>query len=74
MKTSRQYRWQQKKIAEGNCSRCGARRNHYAVFCDGCQLNHRLTQQKRSGARAWRMGGRGRPPKVMAPAPRRARR
>jgi len=74
MKPSRQYRWQQKKIAEGRCSRCGAKREHYAVFCDICQLDHRLRQQKRCGARAWRSGGRGRPPKVLPPAKRRASR
>jgi hypothetical protein len=74
MKTSRQYRWQQKRIAEGRCARCRAKRKHYAVLCDSCQVDDRVRQQERSGSRPWHAGKRGRPPKVKQPPPRRARR
>jgi hypothetical protein len=74
MKTSRQYRWQQKRIAEGRCARCGAKRKHYAVLCDSCQVDDRVRQQQRSGSRPWHVGKRGRPPKVKQPRPGRTRR
>jgi len=71
MKTSRQYRWQLKQIAQGRCARCGAKRKHYAVLCDACQINDRFRQQARSGGKPWRKGKRGRPPRVRQPAKRR---
>jgi len=33
-RTSRQYRWQIKKIAGGRCEICGETRNLYARHCD----------------------------------------
>jgi hypothetical protein len=33
-RTSRQYRWQIKKIAERRCEICGETRNLYARLCD----------------------------------------
>ncbi len=74
MKISRQYRWQQKQIAEGRCARCGAKRKHYTVLCDACQVDDRVRQQQRSGSQPWRAGKRGRPPKVRQPRPMHARR
>jgi hypothetical protein len=73
-KTSRQYRWQLKKIAEGKCARCGAKRTHYSVLCDACHIADRVRQQERSGSSPWQKGKRGRPPIVMLPVKRRARR
>jgi len=73
-KTSRQYRWQLKQIALGRCARCGAKRTHYSVLCDFCHITDRVRQQERSGRRPWQKGKRGRPPKVMLPVRRRARR
>ena len=73
MKPSRQYLWQQKKIAEGRCARCGAKREHYTVLCDLCQVDERFRQQARSGSKPWHKGKRGRPPKVLQPVKRRAR-
>ncbi|MEI6782459.1 MAG: hypothetical protein WCQ21_16230 [Verrucomicrobiota bacterium] len=67
MKPSRQYRWQQRQIAEGRCARCGAKRKHYAVLCDLCQVDERVRQQVRCGSKPWREGKRGRPPKVSLP-------
>jgi len=73
MTTSRQYRWQKKKIAEGRCARCGAKRNHYTILCDPCQLTNRVRQQERSGTKPWHKGKRGRPPKVAQPERKRAK-
>ena len=73
MKTSRQYRWQLKQIALGRCARCGAKRKHYTVLCDSCQVNDRLRQQQRTGSRPWHEGKRGRPPRVAGPVKRRRR-
>jgi hypothetical protein len=74
MKPSRQYRWQLKQIALGRCARCGAKRSHYTVLCDVCQVSDRLRQQKRTGSRPWHAGKRGRPPKVAVLMKKRARR
>ena len=73
MKPSRQYRWQLKQLALGRCARCGAKRKHYSVLCDSCQIDDRLRQQQRTGSRPWRAGRRGRPPKVLRPVKRRPR-
>jgi hypothetical protein len=73
MKTSRQYRWQQKKIAEGRCARCGAKRKHYTILCDSCQISNRVRYQQRVGTQPWHKGKRGRPPKIPQPIRGRAR-
>jgi hypothetical protein len=73
MTTSRQYQWQQKKIAEGRCARCGAKRKHYTILCDSCQISNRVRYQQRVGTQPWHKGKRGRPPKIPQPIRRRAR-
>ena len=73
MKKSRQYQWQQKKMTKGRCARCGAKRKHYTVLCDSCQVEDRIGQQQRSGSRPWHEGERA-GPKVRQPLPGRGRR
>lgn len=34
---SKQHRYQLRRKAEGKCTICGAKRKHYAWFCDDCQ-------------------------------------
>jgi predicted amidophosphoribosyltransferase len=62
--SSRQYRWQLKKIAEGRCVRCGKKRKHYRRLCDSCELKHRLYRRKRFDAQPWSSDKRGCPPRV----------
>lgn len=63
--SSRQYRWQQARIAEGLCAQCGRRRiRHYTTVCDVCALAQRRRKRQRAGLSAWEHSGRGRPPLV----------
>jgi hypothetical protein len=60
---SRQRKLQMQYAAEGRCRYCGAPRGDYADRCDPCGLKQRLRMRERQGCKAWRPGGRGRPPK-----------
>ncbi len=51
-----------KRICEGRCRDCGARRNLYAHLCDGCREKEKVRQRTANGYNAWRPGGRGRKP------------
>jgi hypothetical protein len=45
----RQRRWQLKKLAEGNCPRCGKRRIGDAQLCIACMVKIRDAQRQRNG-------------------------
>ena len=47
---SRQYVWQQRQAAKGNCRRCGQKREQYPYFCDDCQELERNEEWERYGA------------------------
>ena len=43
---SRQRAWQQRKLAEGKCQRCGRKRRSYKWRCDACQKKVREAARK----------------------------
>ena len=59
---SKQRRWQLRQLAEGDCYRCGRKRNLYANVCDACARKERLAKRKRYQLGAYKKGRRGRPP------------
>ena len=61
-KLSRQRIWQNKRLAEGKCVRCGQPRNLYAQRCDACQNKETARAREKTGFKAWKAGGRGRQP------------
>jgi len=62
-KPSRQRRWQNKRLADGKCVRCGASRTLYAQRCDECQAEETKRSREKNGCGEWKAGGRGRKPK-----------
>lgn len=62
-KMTRQRRWQNKRLAEGNCVCCGNKRNLYSQRCDPCQTLETARARNRNRCNAWKAGGRGRKPK-----------
>jgi hypothetical protein len=63
-KLSRQRRWQNKRLAEGKCVRCGAARNLYAQRCDVCQAIETQRAREKIGFNEWKSGSRGRKPNI----------
>lgn len=61
-KLSRQRLWQNKRLAQGCCVRCGKPRNLYAQRCDDCQQRETERARKKNGCHEWKAGGRGRTP------------
>ena len=62
---SRQRAWQIVKRKAGFCGLCGTEPLHlYATTCDKCGVKYRQMVRKRIGAKPWRKGTRGRPPKT----------
>lgn len=61
---SRQRRWQNKRLAEGRCVRCGAMRNLYSQRCDDCQTRETVRAREKNKCKAWKAGSRGRKPKA----------
>lgn len=61
-KLSRQRLWQNKRLADGCCVRCGAKRNLYAQRCDECQRKETARAREKTGFKPWKAGGRGRKP------------
>ena len=59
---SRQQRWQEKKKAEGLCVICGKEGD--GVYCPEHRKLRQRIDRKRTGCKAWRPGGKGRPPKT----------
>lgn len=62
-KMTRQRRWQNKRLAEGKCVCCGAKRNLYSQRCDACQTQETERARNRNRCNPWKAGGRGRKPK-----------
>jgi len=63
-KLSRQRIWQNKRLAEGKCVRCGAARNLYAQRCDACQAIETQRAREKIGFKEWKAGSRGRKPNI----------
>ena len=61
---SRQRLLQKQWVEQGKCSICGAERDHYAMHCDACYAKVAKRRRRSLGQKAWKPGGRGRPPKV----------
>ena len=61
---SRQRRWQNRRLAEGCCVRCGVKRNLYSQRCDDCQKRETERAREKNKCSAWKAGGRGRKPKT----------
>lgn len=61
---SRQRKWQNRRLAEGRCVRCGQKRNLYAQRCDSCQSKETERAREKNECREWRTGSRGRRPKT----------
>ena len=60
---SRQYEWQKKQRALGNCTICGKPRDGKSqLACKKCLTRYRLAKRKKLGLKKWRPGHRGRPP------------
>jgi hypothetical protein len=49
---SRQYLWQMKQQAKGNCIICGKLRVHYRYRCDDCTVKQRTAARRREKNRA----------------------
>jgi hypothetical protein len=65
-KMTRQRRWQNKRLSEGKCVCCGAKRNLYSQRCDACQTQETERARNRNRCNPWKAGGRGRKPKAEA--------
>ena len=66
---SKQYRWQLKQLAAGNCKICGKPREHYKQLCDIHQLARRIAVRKQLNTKPWQPGSRGKKPFIYEEIP-----
>lgn len=45
---SRQWEWMKRRIAAGNCARCGEPRNVSRIYCDKHLIAHRKYQRNKN--------------------------
>ena len=62
---SKQRQYQLRRIKKGLCSICGKNPLALGERCKDCTKKHRKVSRKSKGCKAWKSGGRGRPPKEL---------